>query len=67
VTVQGTWTRTDLTDDTIMDPIQTSKIECNKAENRCIEATASVSSGSSHVLMSDITEYDIRAGRPTRS
>ncbi|MDQ2842421.1 MAG: hypothetical protein M3Y72_15520 [Acidobacteriota bacterium] len=61
VTVQGTWTRTDLTNDTIMNPIQTSKIECDKAQNRCIEATASVSSGSSPVLMSDITEYDIQS------
>ena len=61
VTVQGTWTRTDLTNDTIMNPIQTSEIDCNKKQNQCVEATASVSSGPNPVLMSDITTYDIQS------
>ncbi len=51
VTVTGTWTRTDLTDDTIADPLQTSKIECDKAANRCTEALASVSGTT---LMTDV-------------
>jgi hypothetical protein len=61
VSVEGTWTRTDLTDDTIMNPLQTSKIECNKAENRCTEALASVSGS---VLMSDIVEYEVQSWTP---
>jgi hypothetical protein len=56
VTVEGTWTRTDLTDDTIANPLQTSKIQCSKAENRCTEALASVSEST---LMSELVEYDI--------
>ncbi len=58
VTVEGTWTRTDLTDDTIANPLQTSKIQCSKAENRCTEALASVSEST---LMSEIVEYDIQS------
>jgi hypothetical protein len=61
VTAAGTWTRTDLTDDTIMNPLQTSKIECNKAENRCTEALASVSG---NTLMADVVGYDIQSWSP---
>ena len=61
VTVEGTWTRTDLTDDTIAKPLQTSKIQCSKAENRCTEALASVSEST---LMSEIVEYDIQSWTP---
>ncbi len=61
VTVEGTWTRTDLTDDTIMNPLQTSKITCSKAENRCTEALASVSDST---LMSEIVDYDIQSWTP---
>ncbi len=61
VTVTGTWTRTDLTDDTIADPLQTSKIECDKAANRCTEALASVSGAT---LMSDVVDYDIQSWTP---
>jgi hypothetical protein len=61
VTVEGTWTRTDLTDDTIANPLQTSKIQCSKTENRCTEALASVSE---FTLMSEIVEYDIQSWTP---
>jgi hypothetical protein len=61
VTVTGTWTRTDLTDDTIQSPLQTSKIECDKAANRCTEALASVSGTA---LMVDLFDYDIQSWTP---
>src|SRR5438270_10567228 len=61
VTVSGTWTRSDLTNDTIMSPLQTSKIECSKAENRCTEALASVSG---NALMAEVVDYDIRSWTP---
>ena len=61
VTVEGTWTRTDLTNDTIASPLQTSKIECNKEDKRCIEALASVSEST---LMSDVVEYDVQSWTP---
>lgn len=58
VTVTGTWTRADLNDDTIANPLQTSKLECNKAENRCTEALASVSETT---LMAEVVDYDIQS------
>ncbi len=58
VTVKGTWTRTDLTNDTIANPLQTSNIECKKEEKRCVEALAYVSDS---VLLSDVVEYDIQS------
>ena len=63
VTVTGTWTRTDLadTDDTIASPLQTSKIECDKAANRCTEAQASVFGTT---LMTDLVDYDIQSWTP---
>ena len=42
VVVTGTWTRTDLIDDTIADPIQTSQISCFKREFRCTEAKGEI-------------------------
>ena len=63
VTVTGTWTRTDLADttDTLASPLQTSKIECDKAANRCTEAQASVSGTT---LMTDLVSYDIQSWTP---
>jgi hypothetical protein len=61
VTVEGTWTRTDLADDAIANPLQTSKIERNKVKKRCIEASASVSDSA---LLSEIVEYDMHSWTP---
>lgn len=61
VTVTGTWTRTDLTADTIADPLQTSKIECNRAANRCTEALASVTGT---ILLADLVDYDMQSWTP---
>ena len=58
VTVTGTWTRTDLTDDSIADPLQTSKIECDKAANKCTEGLAFVSGTT---LMADVIDNDIQS------
>jgi hypothetical protein len=58
VTAEGTWTRTDLTDDTIANPLQTSKIECMKQEGKCVEAKAYVTG---NLLVPDIERYDIRS------
>ena len=58
VTVTGTWVRTDLTDDTILNPLQTSKIECDKAANKCTEALASVSGTT---LLADVVDYEIQS------
>ncbi len=64
VSVSGTWTRTDLDGDTIANPLQTSKIECSKATNRCTEALASVSTSDPHLLTADLTEYDVQSWTP---
>jgi len=61
VYVSGTWTRTDLTGDSIADPLQTSKIECHKDENRCTEALASVGGST---LMAELINYDIQSWTP---
>lgn len=63
VTVTGTWIRTDLadTDDSIVSPLQTSKIECDKAANTCVEAQAHVSGAT---LMTDLVKYDIKSWTP---
>jgi hypothetical protein len=58
VTVAGTWTRTDLTGDTIANPLQASKIECSKQERKCVEAKAYVSGD---LMLSDLSEYNIRS------
>ncbi|WP_263418414.1 hypothetical protein [Terriglobus albidus] len=61
VYVSGTWKRTDLIGDTIASPLQTSKIECHKDENRCTEALASVSRST---LMAELVTYDIQSWTP---
>jgi len=61
VMVTGTWTRTDLTDDTIADPLQTSKIECDKTTNKCTEAKAYVTGTT---LLTDLVSYDIQSWTP---
>ena len=58
VTVVGTWTRTDLTGETIANPLQASKIECSKQERKCVEAKAYVTD---NVMHSDLATYDIRS------
>lgn len=58
VTAEGTWVRTDLIDGTIANPLQTSRIECNKQENRCTEAKASVSGT---LLSADLVEYEVES------
>jgi hypothetical protein len=57
VTVAGTWVRTDLTDDSIANPIQTSKIECYKLQGKCIESTAYVNDT---LLGTDLQTFDIK-------
>lgn len=56
VTITGTWVRTDLTSDSIANPIQTSKIECYKLQGKCIESTAYVSDT---LLGTDLHTFDI--------
>jgi hypothetical protein len=58
VAVEGTWTRTDLSGDTIAFPLQTSKIECSKQERMCVEAKAYVSG---NLLEADLARYDIQS------
>jgi len=58
VTVDGTWTRPDRTDDPITNPLQASKIECSKQERQCVEAKAYVSG---NLLVSDLAKYSIRS------
>jgi hypothetical protein len=59
VSAEGTWTRSGSAEGSSMgDPLQTSHIECNKAEQRCTEARASVAG---NVLMADVVEYDIES------
>jgi hypothetical protein len=64
VTVHGgTWKRTDLIDDTIMNPLQTSDISCNKLENRCVEAQAYVMTAGTGTagLGAEVSSYDIQS------
>jgi hypothetical protein len=59
VTVKGTWTRVGSLGGegtALAFPLQTSRIDCEKLERRCIEARASVSG---NVLVSDIEEYEV--------
>jgi len=64
VTVEGTWARTDLTNDSIANPLQTSRIVCVKSENHCYQSTASVSTnpttaGFNSILLTDFDEYQV--------
>jgi hypothetical protein len=63
VTAEGTWTRSGLTaGSSIAVPLQTSKINCNREERRCLEAKASVSG---NVLTSELVQYDIESWSDT--
>jgi hypothetical protein len=57
VQASGTWTRSGATSGSSMgDPLQTSKIVCNRLERRCSESRASVGG---NLLMADLIEYEI--------
>lgn len=57
VQASGTWTRSGTTPGSTMgDPLQTSKIVCNRVERRCSESRASVGR---HLLMADLIEYEV--------
>lgn len=59
VHVSGTWTRQgDAKSSAIGEPLQTSTIECNRAENRCTEAKASLAG---NVLTSEVVEHDVQS------
>lgn len=61
VMVEGTWVRTDLTDDTIANPLQSSRIECRRQEGQCMEATAYVTGST---LGADLKTFDIKSWTP---
>jgi hypothetical protein len=58
VFAEGTWVRTDLnfSDDTIMNPLQTSKIRCVRSEGSCYQSTAAVSG---NLLLAELDSFDI--------
>lgn len=57
VQASGTWTRSGAgPGSAIGDPLQTSKIVCNRVERRCVESRASVGG---NLLMADLIEYEI--------
>jgi hypothetical protein len=59
VRVTGTWTRQGKTAGSAMGyPLQTSTIDCNRQERRCVESRASVAG---NLLMSDVVEYDMQS------
>jgi len=70
VIAEGTWIRSGISESSALGyPLQTSKIECIKQENHCIESMASVSSNpsvanSGNVLMTDLTIYEIQSWTP---
>jgi hypothetical protein len=66
VVVEGTWTREGPLGQgsRLADPLQTSKIICTQSDNRCVEGRAEVTS-EGHVLMADVTDYDIESWSPT--
>lgn len=60
VSATGTWVRTDLTDDSIANPIQTSEINCNRDSGQCIQSTAYVmGDGSTHTLGTELDTFQI--------
>lgn len=62
VTAEGTWMRTDLRDDTILNPLQFSRIECRRREGQCIEASAYVTgSAPGAVLGADLNVFEIKS------
>jgi len=65
VTVEGTWVRTDLTNDSILNPLQFSLIECRRQEGRCVEATAFVAgSAPGAALGAELHTFDIKSWTP---
>jgi hypothetical protein len=62
VIVNGTWTRTDLVDDSIANPLQSSHIECNRQERKCIEAVAAVDGNV--LLAPELKNYEIVSWTP---
>lgn len=57
VQASGTWTRSGATLGSSMgNPLQTSKIVCNRIERRCTESRASVGG---NLLMADLIEYEV--------
>ncbi len=59
VRATGTWTRQGNTAGSAMGyPLQTSTIDCNRQERRCVESRASVAG---NVLMSEVVEYDMQS------
>ena len=49
----------------ILDPLQTSQINCDRTAGRCREAKASVSVGSVNLLNAELIEYEIASWSPT--
>lgn len=59
ITAKGTWTRSGMSKDSSMaDPLQTSTIQCNRVERRCVESRATVIGNT--VLASDVVEYELQ-------
>jgi hypothetical protein len=59
VVAEGTWVRSgDTPGSAVAYPLQTSKIQCSKLENRCIETQAYVSG---NLLETDMVTYDIQS------
>lgn len=59
VRVSGTWTRHGAAEGSGMGyPLQTSTIDCNRVENRCTEARASVAG---NVLVSEVVQHDLQS------
>lgn len=67
VIAEGTWTREGPLGEgsKLGDPLQTSKITCTKADNRCVEARAEITGEGTNVLMVDELDYDIESWSPT--
>ena len=58
VTAEGTWTRSGMSKDSSMAyPLQTSTIQCNRVERRCVESRASVAG---NTLVSEVVDYELQ-------
>lgn len=62
VSATGTWVRSDLTDDTIANPIQTSEIDCYRAQGQCIQSTAYVGDGG--LLGTEMDTFSVQKWTP---
>ncbi len=61
---EGTWTQSGSTEgSSLANPLQTSRIECNKVENRCTEARASIADNV--LTFPDLIEYDVESWTAT--